>query len=72
MIALRTWRCPGCSRAVTYILVDGHQIALDSSQRVFSRLRDPETGQEFWLEDRAPKGETRNIFAEHICQGDKP
>lgn len=46
-------------------------VPMDPTTRVYHRLVESDSGapRGFWIEDVAPKGETRQSLARHACRG---
>lgn len=69
-----TTPCATCGALIVFASVrqpDGsHRTTpMDPTTPVYHRIREPDEGNVFWIEDQAPKGEMRQALARHRCGG---
>lgn len=66
--------CRDCNAPVVFASVrqpDGthRPVPMDPAVPVYHRIVELEEGKAFWIEDEAPKGESRQSLARHRCKG---
>jgi hypothetical protein len=64
--------CKHCGAPVVFASVkqpDGthRPVSMDPTTPVYHRIVDPEEGKAFWIQDEAPRGESRQSLARHRC-----
>ncbi len=69
-----TTPCATCGAAIVFASVlqpDGthRPTPMDPATPVYHRIRESDEGKAFWIEDQAPKGESRQALARHRCVG---